>query len=246
MIAILFALIINEAEIKVNRQPCDQLIRRLAEVCTPEYLNDGSRFVCRDPIVRQLGDDIYFSTAREKIGELDEFIISKYEEIELPTSSNTTVTASWIQDRKSWVSSCPVLRCSYEGDEKNFWRLCRLVSRIRNIECSTDLARRRHFPQTKENLAKRELQMRIEGVNLEISRFRVVVLEFCEAYINRVCRNMPEAELVTFKEKVFKIAQLGEIDRAWLFHEVEFQRKQDRECEKKLIRDADGTIRVVK
>lgn len=164
----------------------------------------------------------------------------------MPTETNTTVSAEWIQDREFWVSDFGLLSSSYKGDEDNFWRLCRLASTIKEINCSTDLARRRQFLQTKENLARRELQMRIQGLNMHINRYRAAVLYHCRNYIDRVCRNMPEAELVTFKEKVFKIAQLGEIDRAWLFYEVEFQRKLDREREKRLIRDADGTIRVVK
>lgn len=247
MILMFLALSINGIETNYNpTQTYEQLSRRVDAVFTVDYLNDKSRYIMDEPVGRQLRQDIRFLTTKKEVGKLDSLIISKLEEIELPTTSNTTVIAEWIQDREFWVRSCRVLRLRYEGDEENFWRLCKLAARIREIDCDTDLARRTRFPLTAENLKRRDFQMRIQRLNMHINRYRAAVLDHCRNYIDRVCRNMPEAELVTFKEKVFKIAQLGEIDRAWLFHEVEFQRKLDREREKRLIRDADGTIRVVK
>ena len=137
-----------------HEQTSEQLSSRIEEMYTAKYLNDRNIYVMQDDKSCQLQVDIAFSRDRAGFRKRVEQIVSKIELIDMPTDSNTTVKAEWIDDRACWVRSFRPLGFSYEGDEEVFWQLCRHASTIKGIDCPEDYRRSPHRRRSQRPITK--------------------------------------------------------------------------------------------
>lgn len=222
-----------------HAQTSEQLSSRIEEMYTAKYLNDRNIYVMQDDKSRQLQVDIAFSRDRAGFRKRVELIVSKIELIDMPTDSNTTVKAEWIDDRAGWVRSFRPLGFSYEGDEEVFWRLCRHASTIKGIDCPEDYRRAPHRRRSQRPITKEvwDLQARCFHLNMCISQYRTAVLEPCEEYITRMSEKMAEDEFVAFSNRVVKVGQLDERDRGWMFCKAEYMKQLKKENKDKRLVD---------
>lgn len=220
-----------------NNLTSEQLSSRIEEKYTAKYLNDRNIYVMQDDKSCQLQVDIAFSRDRTDMRKRAEQIVSKIELIEMPTDSNTTVKAEWINDRAGWVRGFPSLEDPYEGDEEVFWRLCRYASTIKGIDCPEDYRRSPHRRRSQRPITKEvwDLQAHCFHLNMCISQYRTAVLEPCEVYITRMSEKMSEDEFVAFSNRVVKVGQLDERARGWMFCKAGFKKQLKNENKDKRL-----------
>lgn len=240
MILLMVALMYSE-RYKINHdQTAEQLAARVEKLYTKEFLNDRDVLMNKNDESCQLQVDIRFTRDRTSIRKRAEQIVSKIELLDMPTDSNTTVKAEWIEDRAGWVRGFYYpLVTQYEGDEEVFWRLCHHASTIKGIDCPEDYRRAPHRRRSQRPITKEvwDLQAHCFHLNMCISQYRTAVLEPCEEYITRMSEKMAEDEFVAFSNRVVKVGQLDKRDRGWMFFKAEYMKQLKNENKDKRFVD---------